>query len=269
MKSTQSVCEADYIARAVERGIRGDGRGCLDTRQVYLELGLYPQSSGSCRVSLDGGTDVLVGVRAAVGEVEEVGQSVGRVVVSVEWYVLVHQFLSLQHANGASSPSARIYHDKRELEDICTLYSQFLTRTLNGPHGGLDLSSLCIIPSKSCWIINVDVLILDWGRENIPLSVTLSRIGNGQVVDCSAMEELCSSSRLSVIVNSQGQLCGMQKDLNGCLDPSVLVDMVEVAPSAKHQVARNMAIEHIGCMDKYLLMEEQRKLQGMEPVGFR
>lgn len=83
------------------------------------------------------------------------------------------------------------------------------------------------------------------------------------------MEELCSSSRLSVIVNSQGQLCGMQKDLNGCLDPSVLVDMVEVALSAKHQVARNMAIEHIGCMDKYLLMEEQRKLQGMEPVGFR
>ena len=49
------------------------------------------------------------------------------------------------------------------------------------------------------------------GRENIPISLTVSRIGNGQVVDCNAMEELCTTARVTVLTNHKGKLCGMQK----------------------------------------------------------
>lgn len=62
-----------------------------------------------------------------------------------------------------SSPSLRVYHDKRQLDDMATSYAQFISRTLNGGHGGIDLKSLCIIPNQSCWVLNVDVLVLDFG----------------------------------------------------------------------------------------------------------
>jgi len=37
-----------------------------------------------------------------------------------------------------------------------------MNRVLNGPQGGIDLKSLCIIPGAQCWIIYVDVLVLDY-----------------------------------------------------------------------------------------------------------
>ncbi len=88
-----SNSEADYIIQgiSIKSGIRSDGRERMDQRQMYLEIGLYPQASGSCRVSIDGGTDVLVGVRAAVGEPVPDGNDIvgdkGRIYVSIEWYV--------------------------------------------------------------------------------------------------------------------------------------------------------------------------------------
>ena len=88
-----STSEVDFIVQgiSIKSGIRSDGRERMDQRQMYMEIGLYPQASGSCRVSIDGGTDVLVGVRAAVGEPIPVGNDIigdkGRVYVSIEWYV--------------------------------------------------------------------------------------------------------------------------------------------------------------------------------------
>jgi len=45
----------------------------------------------------------------------------------------------------------------------------------------------------------------------IPISVTVSRIGEYNVVDCCPMEELCTTARMTVLINSKGKLCGMQK----------------------------------------------------------
>ncbi|KAL2916311.1 hypothetical protein HK105_204067 [Polyrhizophydium stewartii] len=166
--------ERDFITKGVESGIRADGRGPLDFRQFFLETGMITQASGSCRATIDFGTDVLAGVKVQVGDIEgrvdsdeaqadgamvedagagddaETGAqsrgNVGRVVCTVE-----------------CSPAAKSVLDAREVDDMCNEYSQILTRTLNGPHGGLDLQKLCIIPGSTCWVVNVDVLILDYG----------------------------------------------------------------------------------------------------------
>ncbi len=53
--------------------------------------------------------------------------------------------------------------ERKELQATCSLYAQLLNKTLNGPQGGINLESLCIIPGKVAWCLNVDVLILDWG----------------------------------------------------------------------------------------------------------
>lgn len=58
-----SAGEVEYVRRGFEAGVRGDGRGPLDFRQIEIETGVIAQATGSARVRL-GTTDVLVGVKA-------------------------------------------------------------------------------------------------------------------------------------------------------------------------------------------------------------
>ncbi|KAJ2797930.1 hypothetical protein H4R21_004128, partial [Coemansia helicoidea] len=64
-----SPAEQDYITQGVERGLRADGRGGLDRREVTLRTNMISQANGSarCRTGYLGvGTDVLVGIKAEV-----------------------------------------------------------------------------------------------------------------------------------------------------------------------------------------------------------
>lgn len=76
-----------FVRDGVEVGLRSDGRGCLDARDFVVETGLVAQASGSARVVLDT-TDVLVGIKAEFGEPDSQTPDLGRVLCSVEWYVL-------------------------------------------------------------------------------------------------------------------------------------------------------------------------------------
>ncbi|KAJ3272930.1 Exosome complex component RRP42 [Terramyces sp. JEL0728] len=266
-----SRVEKDYISKGIAAGIRNDGRAQNESRQLYLETGIINQASGSCRVSVQSGTEVLVGIKVSVGDIQELDSrdedeestknknDVGRIVCSVE-----------------CSPSAKVMLDKRQIEEMCILYTQILNRTLNGPQGGLDLYKLCIVPGSVCWVLNIDVLVLNYGggvldaifmavrgaiyntrlakvnvestdgaydfdvaddetevlegRENVPISVTAFQIDKYHVIDATPAEEQCSDSLVSVMVNSQGKLCGVQKGLKGSLDTSLLIGMIQVFP---------------------------------------
>ncbi len=41
--------------------------------------------------------------------------------------------------------------------------SEFLTRILNGPQGGIDLKSLSIVPGALSWVISIEALIVEFG----------------------------------------------------------------------------------------------------------
>ena len=58
-----SSAEVLYSLQGVANYFRDDGRGRLDYRHLTLEVGLFPQASGSSRLQL-GATDVLVAVTA-------------------------------------------------------------------------------------------------------------------------------------------------------------------------------------------------------------
>lgn len=63
-----SATEAEYIRRGFEDGLRADGRGCMDFRQIEIDTGMITQATGSARVRL-GSTDVLVGVKVRCWDV--------------------------------------------------------------------------------------------------------------------------------------------------------------------------------------------------------
>ncbi|KAJ3018903.1 Exosome complex component RRP42 [Thoreauomyces humboldtii] len=318
MVSSYLLLRRDYITKGVDRAVRADGRSRLDIRESQLETGMITQASGSCRITLEGGTDVLVGVKVEVGSIEpdaeaeaedtdaaptlhgddaDVGGSSmfkdrdrGRIVCNVE-----------------CSPSATRIFDPRDVENMCNEYAQLMNRVLNGAHGGVDLKSLCIIPGSTCWILNVDALVLDYGGnlldaiflatrgalhntripratveqsdgrvefeiadeetevvrgwEDVPVAVSLSKIGYRHIVDATPLEELCSSARLTVAINRRGNLCALQKGGQGGIEPSLLAEMV--------QTAKQLGLSLLRKQDTSLAGEEARIANGIDPTGFR
>lgn len=47
-------------------------------------------------------------------------------------------------------------------------------------------------------------------------------------MDASPLEELCTEAKLVVAVNRSGELCGLQKGQDGGIEPSLLLEMIQV-----------------------------------------
>ncbi|TPX35330.1 hypothetical protein SmJEL517_g02288 [Synchytrium microbalum] len=168
-----SVSERDYIVNGVVANIRADGRKRHEFRPIVLETGVISQASGSSRIKLDT-TDILVGIKF---EVETFGSRSDDEDASHEDGVEASAAATLEEdlqddasqdrgrvvCNVECSPSASRSSDRKELDNMATEYSEFMNRVLNAPHGGIDLKALLIVPKTSCWVIYIDVLVLDMG----------------------------------------------------------------------------------------------------------
>ncbi|KAF9540013.1 Exosome complex component RRP42 [Mortierella hygrophila] len=286
MPSLISPSERDYILKGIECNIRADGRQRPDYREVILETGVISQTSGSARVRLAGGTDVLVSVKADIGPVlvdPETGEGAdkGQIICNVECAPSASQQFEGRGADELNN----------ELTQMMTRFLSHNTTTLSTPSsttpsstgasnnngaGGINLSKLCIIPGEQCWILYVDALVLDYGgnlvdavfmgtraaifdtripktevqdlgdgnfdfevlddaedtevvegREDMPICITLNKIGARHIVDASPLEELCTEAKLVVAVNRSGELCGLQKGQDGGIEPSLLLEMIQ------------------------------------------
>ncbi|KXS21594.1 ribosomal protein S5 domain 2-like protein [Gonapodya prolifera JEL478] len=202
-----SPAEIDYITKSCDRNIRTDGRSRLDLRPFLIETGLLAQANGSCRLRVDA-TDVVVGVKAEIGSIVperfEEGAEGDRDEDDAE-VVRDVQAQTEDGGDGATdrgrvvcsvdcAPSAAPYLSPLALQSLSAELSQSVSRLLNGPGGGLDLKSLCIIPRRTCWVLYVDAMILDSSGHlldplhlavraallttQIPL-VTVQRVGTG------------------------------------------------------------------------------------------
>uniref|UniRef100_S4RYT0 Exosome component 7 n=1 Tax=Petromyzon marinus TaxID=7757 RepID=S4RYT0_PETMA len=142
-----SEAEKAFIVHGVQDGVRGDGRGCEDFRVVELETEVVSNTSGSARLRL-GQTDVLVGVKAELGS--------PRLDCPDEGYL--EFFVDCTTSSANATPE----FEGRGGEDLSLEISSALQRSF--AHAGcLDLRSLCILPRQQCWVLYVDVLLLEYG----------------------------------------------------------------------------------------------------------
>ncbi|KAG0201286.1 Exosome complex component RRP42 [Mortierella sp. GBA30] len=327
MPSLISPAERDYILKGIECNIRADGRQRPDYREVTLETGVVSQTSGSARVRIAGGTDVLVSVKAEIGPVQvdpETGDGAdkGQIVCSVECAPSASQQFEGRGADDLnneltqmmsrflshSGPAASSFISSNTLSSSTTTDSS--KAKLSSGAGGINLSKLCIIPGQQCWILYVDALVLDYGgnlmdaifmgtraaifdtripktevqdlgdgqfefevlddaedtdavegREDMPVCVTLNKIGARHIVDASPLEELCTEAKLVVAVNRSGELCGLQKGQDGGIEPSLLLEMI--------QAGKTMGLSLIKQLDSSIKEEADSDLvkrQRGEPV---
>lgn len=111
---------------------------------MEAEQSVLPLAHGSARVKL-GATEVLASVKLELGVPASSSPDKGRIAVSVDF---PSRFFS-------RSPS------KLRLDDVSEL-----TRTLESlftGSGSIDMRALCIAPKQHCWVVWVDLLVLECG----------------------------------------------------------------------------------------------------------
>ncbi|KAJ3371418.1 Exosome complex component RRP42 [Allomyces arbusculus] len=275
-----SPAEAQYITSGVLADVRADGRKRTQFRDLVLETGVLANASGSCRLQLDG-TDILVGVKVDVDQVDPDAPNCGRFECSVD-----------------CAPTAAVsLGDTRSLDDVNTEWTQLLTRRFTrNALAGIDLTQLCIIPESTCWVVYIDAVVLavagnvadalflavkaalatttvpattlvdladgeqDFevvddpaaakpiaGIADLPLCVTVNKIGTRHILDAALLEEQVASARLFVFANPDASVAHVQKSGSGGIEPSLLREMTRtganMASLLHHRLAETLKLE--------------------------
>ncbi|KFP84393.1 PREDICTED: exosome complex component RRP42, partial [Acanthisitta chloris] len=124
--------------------LRVDGRGCEDYRCAEVETDVVSNTSGSARVKL-GHTDILVGIKAEMGTPKLEKPDEGY----LEFFV-------------DCSSSATPEFEGRGGEELGIDIANTLYRVFSCENS-VDLKSLCINPREHCWVLYIDVLVLECG----------------------------------------------------------------------------------------------------------
>ncbi|KAB7501717.1 Exosome complex exonuclease RRP42 [Armadillidium nasatum] len=133
-----SESEKRYIINGVKMGIRVDGRGRLDYRQIEIETGLVSTANGSARVRL-ARTDVLVTVKMEIERPSPLQPTYGK----LEFFV-------------NCSANAAPEFEGRGGDDLSTCVSAMLDKLYSSPKS-FDKSKLCIVPGKHVKAFYIDV----------------------------------------------------------------------------------------------------------------
>jgi len=139
-----SESEKTFVLHGVEQNFRVDGRSRSDVRPIVLETDVVSHASGSCHLRL-ANTDILVGIKAELEKPLPNHPDRGRIEFSVD-----------------CSANATPAFEGRGGDDLAADISRILSSSYECPDV-LNLEPLCILPGKHCWILYVDILVLEVG----------------------------------------------------------------------------------------------------------
>lgn len=165
-----SSAERAFVRDGIEQSVRVDGRAREDYRSMVLELGVVPQASGSSRLRL-GGTDVMVAVKADIGAPSKENPAHGRLQCSVEISASADPMYEGRGGEGLGVELGKAL--ERSLLGASAGGMASLSAAVSGERGAnahaghhgagaaLDMTQLCIQRHKTCWVLQVDALVLN------------------------------------------------------------------------------------------------------------
>ncbi len=224
-----SASERAYCREGVSLGIREDGRTPADHRPITVELGVLQNANGSAHLCIGSHTDVIAGVKAQITEPPAANPGNGIVDVSIECApsLFVDMHSRREDVNSELDNAVKqILHAALPLSSLCVMPGRFAW------HIYIDVIVLAvdgnILEAVSCaiWAALVDTRLpllvpvraeagfkddfsLETGdgsevklaTNNLPIYVTLARIGDKYIVDATQHEEACSTSRVQFAVD--------------------------------------------------------------------
>lgn len=135
--------ESHWITEAIKSDKRLDGRHRLDMRPVFVEEDIIPTCEGSAKITYSG-TQIIIGVKAAIEAPDPLKPSEGCISFSVECSSTV--FGEPLSGKGRKELAGELTN---ELE---ALYASSPCI--------FDFQKLCIIPKKYCWHLYVDIEVV-------------------------------------------------------------------------------------------------------------
>jgi exosome complex component RRP42 len=244
MSEVIATLKKDYIYNLMVKGKRQDGRGFKDFRDIKIETNIITKAEGSAKVTL-GDTQVLVGVKLQIGTPFPDSLDEGVIITNLE-------------LNPIASPDFEPGPPKEEAIEMARVVDRGIRES-----GAIDLKKLCVTVGESVWIVFIDVHVLnDEGNiidascfaaiaalmttivpneqqgigdnvplamKEIPLGVTLAKIGSKLMVDPSLDEEAICETKLTIVSSSDGSVAGMQKMGSVSLTEAEVLEAIDLA----------------------------------------
>jgi exosome complex component RRP42 len=235
-----SQLTAERIREYLSEGKRFDNRKLDEFREITIETGVSKNAEGSARVKI-GKTEVLVGVKMDVSEPYPDSQDRGNLIVSTELLPLSSPRFESGPPQFDSIELARIIdrgiRESKfiELEKLCIkegekVWTVFIDiYSINDDGNLLDAAGIGAIAAlKNAKIPKYNeetgkTQFGEWTNKNVPLlkeipiSLTVHKIGNNLIVDPNKEEEDISEARISVC-SSEENIHSMQKGNSKELD---------------------------------------------------
>ncbi len=246
-RETQLSVNREYVEQLVENGERLDGRDFDEFRDIELEAGhIRETADGSAYVQL-GDTKLIVGISTDIGDPYSDSPNSGTLITKAELGPMASE-------DWESGPPTI------EAVELARVVDRGLRES-----GIIDLEDLGIVEEEKCWLLFVDIHVLDFDgnlidasflgavtallngtlpaydveedeldrdedgeeipAEGIPVTLTGRKIGDQVMVDTTGEEEDVETSRLTVTLDDDDNLVSLQK---GEDDPMSTADVMEV-----------------------------------------
>ena len=258
-KKIVEILLKEHINALVEKGMRRDGRGLYNYRDIEIKSETATHGDGECWVKI-GKTQVVTGIKVDVGPPYPDTPDKGVFVVNVELLPLASPTFEPGPPGPESIEIARV-----------------VDRTIRSAEA-IDLEKLVIKPGELVYILFVDIYVLDYDGNlfdaatlsavsalskttipvvrvddngNIianpdekfrlelkskPVTVTMVKIGKELVVDPNLEEEQVADSRITFGVKEGGKICSIQKG-PGSLSIEMVMKAAEIALNEYEQLS--------------------------------
>lgn len=239
-----------HAEAAIKAGIRRDGRALDEMRPITIERGVSSTAHGSARVTC-GDVVVVIGAKLEVGKPYEDTPEEGSLMVSAELLPLSNPHYEAGPPTTESIEVARVID--RTIREAKTI----------------DLKKLSIVSGEKMWIVAVDIApvnangnLIDIGalgalvaiRDarfpelddknkpnyekltkqglpliNLPVLVTVFKMGEQYLVDPTEEEEQYCDARLSIATLDNDKVCALQKGGSAPLTTKDIDAMIDIA----------------------------------------
>ncbi len=250
----------ERMAELLKLERRLDGRSLTDYRDIKIETRLIKKAEGSALVKL-GNTQVIAGVKIEVDKPFPDMPNKGLFICNAE-------VLPLASASSEPGPPdenaielARVVDRgirESEMIDLGKLvikegekvYAIFVDVSILNIDGNLfDATSYAVVSAlltsripkyeikdnsivKSNEFINMPI-------NTMPISITLGKIGNVIIIDPSAEEEACIDARITMSIDTDNNVCAIQKGGTGVFTPEEIKKIIKIAINKSNDI-RNL-----------------------------
>lgn len=253
---------AERIREYLKEGKRFDGRALDEFREITIETGVSKKAEGSARVRI-GNTEVIVGVKMDVGEPYPDSQDKGNLMVTAEFLPMSSPRFESGPPQFDSIELARVIdrgiRESKfiELEKLCIkegekVWTVFIDiYTINEDGNLLDAAGIGAIAAlKSAKIPKYDektgkTMFGEWTDKKItlskevPISLTVHKIGNSLIMDPTREEEDISETRVT-ICSSDGTVHSIQKGNSKELDVEEFKKILDLIEKTERKIFKKI-----------------------------